>query len=140
MRSQLVLLVTCLAACGDKDTAVGEPATDSGDPGEPGTDSGDSDCTGAPQPSVLVEVLTLEGADLSASATVTYRLLGEEGTCSGPSDGLFSCGLEEEGVFVITALVDGYDDGDAAATIASDGCHVRTETVTVEMEVAVDGG
>ena len=129
MRSQTLLIAVMLTACGNKANI------DSSSP----VDSGANDCTGEALPSVLVAVVSLEGDDLTDAATVTYRLNGEEGDCSGPSGGLFSCGLEQEGVFVLTALVAGYEDGDAAITIASDGCHVRTETVPMELDATTGG-
>src|SRR5688572_24022767 len=92
-------------------------------------------CTDELRASVRVTVLDNAGEPV-LDADVSYRVDGDiERSCSILGEGLYICGLEEQGRFVITA-VRGDEQGEARVSVRADVCHVVPEDVTLELEPA----
>jgi hypothetical protein len=92
-------------------------------------------CTGELRPSVRATVLDVVGAPV-LDAELTYRVDGDiERSCSMGGEGLYICGFEEDGRFVITA-VRGDERGEARVSVRRDACHVVPEDATLTLEPA----
>jgi hypothetical protein len=92
-------------------------------------------CTADLRPSVRLTLLDSAG-DPVLDADVTYRVDGDiERACSTMGEGLYICGLEEQGRFVITARR-GDEQGEARVDVRADVCHVVPEDVSLELEPA----
>jgi hypothetical protein len=48
--------------------------------------------------------------------------------------GLWQCGQEEAGTFVVTATAGGHTTESATVTVGTDECHVITEHVTLSLD------
>lgn len=92
-------------------------------------------CTADLRASTRVTVLDGAGEPV-LDAEVTYTVDGDiERSCSNRLEGLYICGLEEQGRFVITALR-GDEQGEARVSVRADVCHVVPEDVTLTLEPA----
>jgi hypothetical protein len=95
-----------------------------------GTD--DVVCTAELRASVRLTVLDAAG-NAAPDATVSYTVEGGASQpCTLVGEG-FTCGLEEDGRFVITAVRDS-ERGEARTRVRADVCHVDPEDVTLTLE------
>jgi hypothetical protein len=97
------------------------------------SDGGDDDddgvlCTADFRPSVLVTVL--DGETVVDDATVGFSVDGDAEQPCDNLEGLYACGGEQAGDFLITATR-GDQSGSLALTVTADECHVITEEVTL---------
>jgi uncharacterized protein GlcG (DUF336 family) len=89
-------------------------------------------CTDELRTSVGVTVLDAEGEPVS-NATLTYTVDDAAARDCSPLDPGYTCGIEEEGRFVITA-VRGDESGEVRVTVRADECHVDPERVTIMLD------
>ena len=93
----------------------------------------DEDCHTLAVGSVLVEVYDTEGEPVVA-ADVRYSVDGgEEAFCSNQRNHEWVCGWGEEGAFVVWATATGFGTGSGEVDVASDGCHVVSEELVLEL-------
>ena len=93
----------------------------------------DSACIGSARPSVQVRLLG-EGGQPLRGAAVAYAVDGgAPAACDEAWAGSYLCGFEIVGRFVITASMEGYTAGEAEAEVVADGCHVRSEEVSMTL-------
>jgi hypothetical protein len=97
-------------------------------------DSGMVTCTDELRSSVRLTVLDPEGQPVT-DADVSYSVDGAEAKPCAAADVSYTCGLEEEGRFVITAERGG-ESGVARVNVRADVCHVDPEDVTLPLETS----
>jgi hypothetical protein len=92
-------------------------------------------CTDEVRPSVEVEVVGSGGEALEA-VSVTYAPEGgdDAAPCVDVGGGLWQCGMEEPGTFVVTGTAAGHTTESATVTVGEDECHVITEHVTLSLD------
>lgn len=97
-------------------------------------------CTEEARTSVTIQAVDADGAAVP-DAVVTYTIDGgaqRSAECSpGPSGAgcdQWSAGLEESGLFVITATDPAGPAGTATVVVGEDECHVISESVTVTVQ------
>jgi hypothetical protein len=92
-------------------------------------------CTDEVRPSVEVEVVG-SGGEALESVAVTYAPEGgdDAAPCVDVGGGLWQCGQEEAGTFVVAATAAGHTTETATVTVLADVCHVLTEHVTLTLE------
>jgi hypothetical protein len=92
-------------------------------------------CTQEARASVQVTVVDPQGNQLS-DASVVFSLDGSpESNCENISEGLYVCGWEREGSFVVSARKVGYRDAHTSVDVGlmSSGCHVDGKQITLTL-------
>lgn len=92
-------------------------------------------CTQEGRASVQVTVVDAQGQQLS-DVSVVFTVDGSpESDCENISDGLYVCGWEREGSFVVTARKTGYEDAHTSVHVGptASGCHVDGKQITLTL-------
>lgn len=89
-------------------------------------------CTYDARISLPVEVVDRSGAPYPVDE-VTYAVDGVERACEYVVAGIFQCGVEEQGDFVVRVRVDGAIASEEVLAIGAtpDGCHVDTQDLRI---------
>ncbi len=96
--------------------------------------TGETNCTDIALSSVIVTVESDVGAPLEG-LVVTYTVDGSApGSCLETGNpGEYSCGVEEAGLFEISASADDHGSDSVEVEVGEDACHVVPETTTLTL-------
>ncbi len=90
-------------------------------------------CTAEERSSVTVDLVDPEGNPIEgASVEFLWEDIIED--CSDLGGGAYICGWEQGGEITVFADAEGYEPNEAILEVASDECHVITETLEITLE------
>jgi hypothetical protein len=89
-------------------------------------------CTTEARTSIVLEVVDAETGE-DVDAMVTFQVDGEASQEALRSGSEYYLGEEEEGTFVVTVSVDGYETMMREYEVTSGECHVMTVETTIEL-------
>lgn len=97
-------------------------------------------CTTEARPSVLVDVVDIDGNPLTGAAvTYTHDTMIDEPCVAMGDPGRYWCGYELRGPITVRANLVGYTEASTAVVVSADRCHVITQTVELTLEALGPG-